>query len=232
MEDLEIYVRRYSLRDILSPALLDEIKPLHRLSGEYLIHADDPVDRLLFFVEGKAKVYSRMENGTSLLIRFYRPFDILGDLELFSRDRYLMDVVAITDTLCLSVSADSIKKRAGENTALLTLLCARLGAKLADSNVAAAINLRYPVENRLAGYLLATLDDEGPFSKDSGAPYGTAPYGVNDLGELADLLGASYRQLSRVVRRFRDQGILEERRGKLKILDRSKLEPLARDCYQ
>jgi CRP-like cAMP-binding protein len=204
---------------------MDEIKPMRRRSGEYLIHADDPVDRLLFFVEGKAKVYSRMENGTALLIRFYRPFDILGDLELFSRDRYLMDVVAITDTLCLSVSADSIKKKAGGNTGLLTLLCARLGAKLADSNVAAAINLRYPVENRLAGYLLATLDDGGPSPKD-------ISYGANDLGELADLLGASYRQLSRVVRRFRDQGMLEERRGKLRVLDWSKLEPLARDYYR
>ncbi len=224
MESIAGYVERYALQELLSPDLIDELKPFSRQGGQYLIHAGDPVDRLLFFVAGKAKVYSRMENGTSLLIRFYRPFDILGDLELFALDRYLMDVVAISDTLCLSLRADLIRRRAADNAPLLMRLCERLGRKLADSNVAATINLRYPVENRLAGYLMATIDDS-----DGSATVAACP--TDDLGELADLLGASYRQLGRVVRSFRDQGILEARRGRLVITDRRKLEPLARDCY-
>jgi len=224
MEGIATYVERYALRELLSPDLIVELKPFSRQAGEYLIHAGDPMDRLLFFVEGKAKVYSRMENGTSLLIRFYRPFDMLGDLELFALDRYLMDVVAISDTLCLGLRSDLIRKRAADNAPLLMRICERLGRKLADSNVAATINLRYPVENRLAGYLLATFDDH-----DGSATVAACP--TNDLGELADLLGASYRQLGRVVHSFRDQGILEDRRGRLVITDRRKLEPLARDCY-
>ncbi|HUW69083.1 MAG TPA: cyclic nucleotide-binding domain-containing protein [bacterium] len=227
MDDIETYIKRYALRELLSPDLIDELKPIRRHSGEYLINAGDPVDWLLFFVEGKAKVYSRMENGTSLLIRFYRPFDMLGDLELFALDRYLMDVVAISDTLCLGLRSDIIKKRASDNALLLTRICERLGRKLADSNVAAAINLRYPVENRLAGYLLATMDDN-----DHSTMAASVPCATHDLGELADLLGASYRQLGRVVRNFRDQGILEARRGRLVIADRRKLEPLAKDCYR
>jgi len=226
MEETSAYVERYALRELLSPELIGALRPIRRGSGEYLIRSGDPVDRLLFFVEGKAKVYSRMENGTSLLIRFYRPFDILGDLELFALDRYLMDVVAISDTLCLGLSAELIKRRAAENAPLLMRICSRLGTKLADSNVAAAINLRYPVENRLAGYLLATMDY--PAETGKGAKVSQA---TDDLGELADLLGASYRQLARVVRRFREEGILETRRGRIVVADRRKLEPLARDYY-
>jgi len=79
MEDIDTYIKRYSLRGLLSPDLIDELRPIRRKGGEYLICAGDPADRLLFFVEGKAKVYSRMENGTSLLIQFYHPFDMLGD---------------------------------------------------------------------------------------------------------------------------------------------------------
>ena len=98
-------------------------------------------------------------------------------------------------------------------------LCGRLGEKLADRAMAESINLRYPVENRLASYLLASMDDEGKV------------LGTDDLGELADFIGASYRQLARVVRRFRDIGILERARGRIRVLDASRLGPLARDLY-
>jgi CRP/FNR family putative post-exponential-phase nitrogen-starvation transcriptional regulator len=98
-------------------------------------------------------------------------------------------------------------------------LCGRLGAKLKDRIIAESINLRYPVEDRLASYLLASTDGEGWI------------LGTEDLGELADFLGASYRQLARVVRRFRNRGILDRTRGRIRVLDRSKLQPLARDLY-
>ncbi|MFA6508509.1 MAG: cyclic nucleotide-binding domain-containing protein [Treponemataceae bacterium] len=227
------YIERYGLRELLSRELLEALRPIRRGCGEYLIRAGDEMEYLLFIVEGKAKVYSRMENGSSILVRFYRPFDILGDLELFSYDRYLMDVVAISDTLCLGVPADLIKRHADANAPLLMKLCERLGTKLAEFNVAAAINLRYSVECRLAGYLLAITEgtDSGDAQSDAGAGGATVSQATNDLGELADLLGTSYRQLARVVRRFRDAGILAEKRGRIAVTDRRKLEPLAGDYY-
>jgi CRP-like cAMP-binding protein len=98
-------------------------------------------------------------------------------------------------------------------------LCGRLGAKLSDRIIAESINLRYPVENRLAGYLLGSTDGGGRIP------------GTDDLGELADFLGSSYRQLARVVRRFRTMGILDRTRGRIRVLDTAKLRPLARDLY-
>ncbi|HYW82626.1 MAG TPA: helix-turn-helix domain-containing protein, partial [Spirochaetia bacterium] len=105
------------------------------------------------------------------------------------------------------------------NYRLFMYLCGRLGSKLRDRIIAESINLRYPVENRLASYLLGSTDGEG------------WNLGTDDLGELADFLGSSYRQLARVVRRFRTAGILEATRGRIRVLDRGKLEPLARDLY-
>jgi hypothetical protein len=52
-----------------------------------------------------------------------------------------------------------------------------------------------------------------------------------DLGELADFLGASYRQLALAVHRFRNEGILGSRRGKISVLDAKKLEPSAHELY-
>ena len=221
METIESYVRRYGLGRILSPELVRALELKRYDKGERLISADERVDGLYFLVGGRAKVYSQMENGSSLLVRFYSPFDILGDVELFSFERFILNVEALEEVVCLRLDAQTIKRGAAGNCALLQELCCRLGRKLGEFNASAAINLRYPVANRLASYLLAVeCEKECRY------------LGTDDLGELADLLGTSYRQLSRVLRDFKDEGMLEERRGALRILDRGKLTALARDPYR
>ena len=164
-------------------------------------------------------MYSVMENGHSILAAFHKPFEVLGDVELFTSDRYSLSVEALSDTVCLAVPTDAVKKASDRNCRLLTFLCGRLGRKLAYRNLAESINLRYPVENRLASYLLATAAEDGLI------------VGTDNLGEIADFIGASYRQLSRVVRRFRDAGILAKSRNRILVLDRKRLIPLAPDRY-
>jgi CRP-like cAMP-binding protein len=219
MEGLDTYVRRYGLDCLLSPGLAASLGLRRYAKDEHIIVSGQKVEGLLFFVEGRAKVYSQMENGSSLLVRFYFPFDILGDVELFSFESFILNVVALEETACIFLPAAEIRRHAADNTALLMELCRRLGRKLADFNASAAVNLRYPVENRLASYLLAVSDSGGQCLV------------TDDLGELADILGTSYRQLARVVRRFREEGILESRRGAIRVASREKLMPLARDLY-
>jgi CRP/FNR family transcriptional regulator, putaive post-exponential-phase nitrogen-starvation regulator len=219
MDSVEDYVKRYRLDKLLSPDLIDALRPLDRGPGELIIRSGAPVRSLFFLVEGRAKAYSTMDNGQSIFASFFRPFDVLGEVELFSADRYSLSVEALTRSLCLGLPVSAIKQAADRNGRLFMYLCGRLGEKLADRVVAESINLRYPVENRLASYLLAAADGEGGI------------LGTDDLGELADFIGASYRQLARVVRRFRDEGILDRARGHIRLLDGKKLEPLARDHY-
>jgi len=220
MERVETYVRRYAIDELLSDDLLAELRPVGAGPGDLVIRAGDRVRDLSFFVEGRVKAYSALENGQSVMAGIYRPLDVFGEAELFSADRYTLSIEALVPSLCLCLPVESIRRSAERNCGLFMYLCGRLGAKLSDRSLAESINLRYPVENRLASYLLAVSDDS------DGLP------GTDDLGELADFLGASYRQLGRVVRRFRDEGILEDARGRIRVLDRAALVPLARDLYR
>jgi CRP/FNR family transcriptional regulator, putaive post-exponential-phase nitrogen-starvation regulator len=219
MDQVQGYVRRYALDSLLSADLLKELRPQRRGAGEMIIGAGDPVRDLLFFVEGRVKIYNTLDNGQRVLAAIYRPFDVLGEVELFAFKRYTLSVEAITPTVCLALPVASLRKSAERNYRLLMYLCGRLGAKLKDRVIAESINVRYPVENRLASYLLASTDGEGWI------------LGTDDLGELADYLGASYRQLGRVVRRFRMEGILDRTRGRIRVIDRTRLKPLAGDLY-
>ncbi|OHD15195.1 MAG: hypothetical protein A2Y38_04785 [Spirochaetes bacterium GWB1_59_5] len=219
MVPLDHYIQRYKLDGLLSADLVESLRPIRKEPGELIIRSGDPVANIIFFVEGRAKAYGIMDNGQSVLASFYTPFDVFGEAELFSSRRYALSVEAITGSVCLFLPVDAMLKAAPRNYRLFMYLCGRLGSKLTDRFTAESINLRYPVESRLASFLLASTDDDGKLP------------GTDDLGELADFLGASYRQLARVVRYFRDEGILDRSRGHVRVIDRSKLAPLAGDSY-
>lgn len=220
MDVRERYLRRYALDRLLVPELAESLVLRARRAGELIVRAGEDVRELLFLVEGRAKAYSFLENGQSVLASFFAPLDVLGEVELFSAERYTLSVEALTPTICLALPVPTIKQAGDRSARLFMYLCGRLGEKLADRAMADSINLRYPVENRLASYLLVSIDAEGGI------------IGTDDLSELADFIGASYRQLARVVRRFRDLGILERARGRIRVLDASRLGAFARDLYR
>ena len=128
MDSVEEYARRYSLSRLLSPDLLEALRPQSRDAGGLFIRAGGKARDLLFFVEGRVKAYSTMENGQSVLAAFYRPFDVLGEAEVFASDRYTLAVEAIGPSVCLALSVAAIKKAADRNCRLFMYLCGRLGA--------------------------------------------------------------------------------------------------------
>jgi CRP/FNR family transcriptional regulator, putaive post-exponential-phase nitrogen-starvation regulator len=219
MDTIGSYVRRFSLDALLSPDLIDALMLQSKEPGELLIGAGQPLRDILFFVEGRSKSYSTMDNGQSVLAAFAWPLEVFGEAELFSADRYTLSIEAIAPSVCLALPVAKLKKAADRNCRLFMYLCGRLGAKLSDRVIAESINLRYQVETRLASFLLAAMDEGGEV------------LGTDDLGELSDFIGASYRQLARVVRRFRDEGILEGKRGRIRVIDAAKLRPRAADLY-
>lgn len=225
MATIQDYAGRFGLDRLLSRDLLDALRMLRFEPGRFLIREGDPADSLMFLVDGRVKVFHQMENGKSLLICFYSPFAMLGDAELFACDRYLNDVQALADAVCLRLPAEAVRRSAGRNGPLLAHMCGFLGRKLASFNATSAINLRYPVENRLASYLVA-LGEGG-----AGAERASGDYGTDDQGELADIIGTSYRQLSRAIAKLKREGILEPVRGRIRIASRERLAALAKDLY-
>ena len=82
-----------------------------------------------------------------------------------------------------------------------------------------AVNILYPLENRLASYILASYTNEDNNN-------------TENLTQIAEFLGTSYRHLLRVVKEFELEKIIKRDNKKLVILDKDKLEELAGDLYQ
>ena len=87
-----------------------------------------------------------------------------------------------------------------------------------------SINLLYPLENRLASYIneFLTNDEDSNIYIDFD----------ENLVNIAELLGSSYRHLLRTLNTLSKKGVLEKEDGKYKVINKVLLEELAGDLYQ
>ncbi len=86
---------------------------------------------------------------------------------------------------------------------------------------AANFNLLYPVEVRLASYLLSVSPDE------SAAGF-AGQLSTEQLADAANLIGTSYRHMNRVIRKFSEEGLVERKKGFVRLIDREGLQGVAR----
>lgn len=190
--------------------------------GEHICYEDEPMDYLFFFVEGKAKIYITLKNGKSLLLCFYEDFKLIGDLEVMNNKNATANVQIVEDSYCIGIHKDVVKKELLHDVKFLRFICESLSLELERSSKNSSINLLYPLENRLASYLFATIEHSTE----------EVPIFNENLTALSELLGASYRQLHRSINALCDKNILRRGKTGFEILDIKRLEKMTADLYQ
>ena len=84
-EKLFELINKYELNSIFSQEIIPFLE-LHMFKkNEHICFMNEELNYLYFFVHGKAKVYKTLPNGKSLLLEFYEPVQLIGDLELISK---------------------------------------------------------------------------------------------------------------------------------------------------
>jgi CRP-like cAMP-binding protein len=193
--------------------------------NEHICKADEPLEYLFFFVEGKAKVYSPLSNGKSLLLCFYEPFKVIGDVEFIKLERANSNVQVIEETYCVAIHFDVIRKYLLEDSKFLKYMCNCLGEKLIRLSKYSSINLLYPLENRLSSYILG-VTTVGEVKGESSIVF------EGNLSEVSELLGTSYRHLLRTLNNLCSQGGIKKLNSGYEIVDINKLDELAGDLYE
>lgn len=216
------YYTRYQLDRFVGMDRLDRFKIRHFARGENICELEQPVDYLYFFVEGRTRVFLPMENARQLLLCFYEPLQLFGDIEIFEQNPLATTTVeALTPCVCLSLRREVVVNQMATDPVFLKQLCLSLGRKLGRVIRNSALNLLHPLENRLASYILATAtpnhDRQLIFS--------------GNLSQIADLLGASFRHLHRTLQSFCDQGILVKTNTNYVVRQIGELERRAAGVY-
>ncbi|WP_195263206.1 cyclic nucleotide-binding domain-containing protein [Clostridium sp. 1001275B_160808_H3] len=218
---IEKYIKLNNIESLFNDDIKNNSEVLFFNKRELIFKEGEEIRYLMFFVEGKAKVYTTLKNGKLLLLDFYKELDTLGDLELITNDLSSCNVEAIEPCICIGIPLKVLRNIYYNDTNLLNFLCNSLGRKLKRSSKNASINLMYPLESRVASYIISIgTDKNSKFIKFD-----------ETLTVISELLGTSYRHLSRTLNRLCNKNILKKEEDYYIVIDYKKLEELAADIY-
>lgn len=224
-KEMDNYIIKYGIDEIFTSSMKNIMELLLFKKNEYICREGEEINYLFFFVEGKAKVYTTLSNGKSLLLSFFKEFKILGDLEIINAKLASSNVQVIEDTYCIGISLENVREYLLNDAKFLRFICNSLGEKLYRCSKNSSINLLYPLENRIASYMIATcerVDDSGL----------TIVKFNENLTEISELLGTSYRHLLRTLNVLSLKGTIKKKNNYYEVIDEENLKKLAADLYE
>lgn len=221
----QIYINKYKLTSMFTNDLRSHMELILFEKGEHICKENEKLEYLYFFVKGKGKVYVNLKNGKSLLLCFYYPLTLLGDLEIVNNCDTSTNVEVLEDSYCIALKLNDVRDILVTDAKFLRYTCESLAKKLQRSSNNSSINLLYPLENRLASYILATSEEIIIDNKKI--------HIFNEkLTELAELLGTSYRHLLRTLNTLVNKGVIYKSKEYYIITDYILLKKLSSDLYK
>ena len=221
---IENYYNELNMQEIFINDVTKHMKLLKFDKYEYLSREEEDLEYLLFFIQGKAKVFKTLPNGRNLLLAFYNSIRVIGDIEIVKNQSATSTIQALSTCYCLAIPMKKARLELTNDRKFLKFTCESLAEKLAAVSMNSSINLLYPLENRLASYIneFLTNDEDSNIYIDFD----------ENLVNIAELLGSSYRHLLRTLNTLSKKGVLEKEDGKYKVINKVLLEELAGDLYQ
>jgi len=216
------YLKTNKMLEIFSEIDTAYFQVNHFEKGKFICNIDDAMDRLYFVVKGKVKVYTITQEGKKLILRFINPLAVVGDIEFIQNSKAHNVVEACSDVIAISISHAVIRNKLLHDPIFMNFLLENIANTLKISTRFTALNLLYPVEVRVASYLLSISTDSNGnmYKKDLDA---------TSISSIADFIGVSYRHVIRVLQKFYKEKLIEKRNGVIVIKDFFKMKEVAKD---
>lgn len=216
---LNKYIKKYSIETVLDDEILKYAQLHFFKSGENILESGEKLEYYYFFVDGKIKVYYPFENGKSMILKFYKDYNTIGDLELLRDIPIVCSIDAIEDTFMIAISSVVLRENFFDNIKLLHHLVYSLSDKLYGTINNSSYNFVYPLINRLSSYLLENLADKDYIVLNS------------SYLEIAQFLGTTYRHLNRTLNEMELKSIIKRDDKIIHILDINQLRELSKNIY-
>ncbi|HDR7659921.1 MULTISPECIES: Crp/Fnr family transcriptional regulator [Bacillus] len=216
------YLKTNKMLEIFSEIDTAYFQVNHFEKGKFICNIDDAMDRLYFVVKGKVKVYTITPEGKKLILRFINPLAVVGDIEFIQNSKAHNVVEACSDVIAISISHAVIRNKLLHDPIFMNFLLENIANTLKISTRFTALNLLYPVEVRVASYLLS-------ISTDSNGNMNKKDLDATSISSIADFIGVSYRHVIRVLQKFYKEKLIEKRNGVIVIKDFFKMKEVAKD---
>lgn len=206
------YLHTYPIGHLFSFDIEEFIQVHEYNRGEWIIQEGQPPNYLFYVIEGKAKIYITHQNGKVSLLSFINQAEYIGEMELLHETYYSKGIQTTTKTICFAIPFHSCRDKLLEDVKFLRHLSIQLSEKATLMSKKYSQSLAFPLENRLADFILQTADD--------------ALYKEKHVA-VCDFLGISYRHLLHVLAQFCNKGFLQKEGHAYRIINKRALEALA-----
>lgn len=220
-EQLQSYIQTYQLESIFHEPLIPHLSLYSFDQGELICSQGEASQDLYVLVKGKVKIYTSSPEGKTLILSFKKPLEVIGDIEYVRGIDIINTVEAVSSVCMIGIHHRWLKKYGSDHAPLLQFLLEIITKKFQLKNNSMSFNIMYPVEVRLASYLLSvSFDESDSLFKNQ----------LNiSIKDAANLIGTSYRHLNRVITQLCEAGLIERNRGSIIVKDRNGLRNLAGD---
>ncbi len=216
---LQAYLQQYRIEDVFHEPLRPHLGLYQFEPGEVICAQGERSEVLYVLVKGTTKTSLVSPEGKTLVLSFKTPPEMIGDIEYIEKVELMNTVEAVTPIEVLGIRYHWLYQYGQDHAPLLRFLLHIITYKFRVKSDSMSFNLMYPVETRLASYLLSvTTPEENILITGDPAQY--------NLTDIANLIGTSYRHLNRIIHQFSENGWIERSRGKIVIVDRTGLETL------
>ena len=203
-------------------AVAQEMKEARYSAGQSIFGRGEPGNELYMVLEGRVRLSVLTSEGRELSFTHAVPGDVFGEIAALDGSPRSADATALTDVRMKSLSAAALQRLVSAHPALaksvINFLCVRLRA-VSDHLEDIAL---FPVEARLARFLLHELSMRGR-GQDGDVP--RIALGMSQ-GELALLIGASRPKVNAALMALESAGAIT-RVGNEIACDKGLLEELA-----
>jgi len=193
---------------------------VHFAAGESLFHQGDLSTTLILIVRGKVKIWRAAADGSSITLTIVGPGEPIGTLHAVERDMphtATGTAVIATEALCWPI--DHVRRLMRDDPALTANVLgvvARYAALMIERLEEVST---IPVERRIARALCRAADNAWSWNDDRAIALSRQ--------DIADLTSATLPTVSRIMARWRVEGLIAGGRGHVRILKADALRALA-----
>jgi len=182
---------------------------------EFTSYCEIPKDSLLFYegdsseylyllTSGIIKLYKTSSQHKEIILKYFHPNELIGEVANFEQMPYPATAKAFTDAVLLKIDFDKLRDVILSNPKLAFKIQSSLIKKIKNLENIISSNLVLDSKERIAKYIYNNAED----------------FFTTKNIVIAEILGVSPETLSRYLKSFKDDGILDM---KLKKVDKDRL---------
>ncbi len=183
-------------------------------SNEFVFWDGDAPEWFYIVAEGKVKVLKHSSSGKEFIIAFFSPGEMFGEVAIFENKPYPASAQATVKTKVIGIRREALLSFLGSRPQVALKILGVLGGRLRDSQNRLRDLAGERVEQRLYTILLMLASKFGD----------TLPLTRKDI---ADMAGTTTETTIRVLSRLTKGNIIRSSRGKIVILNTTKLRLLS-----